>query len=42
MIQTIGPPGARIRRSDRQAIIEGVETHRATLLAEWEACQGDS
>ena len=42
MIELKGPPDARMRPSDRKAIIDGVEKHRAELLAEWEACQEES
>ena len=40
MIQLVRPPNARIDRTDRRAIIEGVERHREELLREFEACQG--
>jgi hypothetical protein len=39
MIELIRPPGATIKGSDRRAIVKGIESHRAELLAEWEACQ---
>lgn len=41
MIELIRPPDAKIRGSDRKAIVKGVEENRAALLAEWESCQGD-
>ncbi len=40
MIVLQSPPNARIAKSDRKAIIEGVESNRDELLKEWEACQG--
>ncbi len=41
MIEPIRPPDAKIKGKDRRAIVEGVEKHRAELLAEWEKCQVD-
>lgn len=41
MIELIRPPDAKIRGSDRRAIVKGVEENRVALLAEWESCQGD-
>ena len=41
MIELIRPPGAKMKRADRKAIVAGVEEHRLALLAEWERCQGD-
>jgi Domain of unknown function (DUF4160) len=40
MIEVLRPPDARIDRSDRKAIVQGVEAHRDALLREFEACQG--
>lgn len=40
MIEVVRPENARIDRTDRKAIIEGVELHREALLREFEACQG--
>ena len=39
MIQLLRPPGARMRGSDRRAIVSGVLARRLELLEEWEACQ---
>lgn len=41
MIEILRPPNARMSRSDRRTIIEGVMAHRPELLAEWEAAQAD-
>ena len=40
MIELIGPPGARIGKKDRKALVEGAERHRPQLLSEWEQCNG--
>jgi len=39
MIQSLKPPDARMSRTDRRAIVEGVGRHRLELLTEWEAAQ---
>ncbi len=41
MIEIVGPPDARMSRSDRRALVEGAETHRLALLVEWESCQAE-
>ena len=41
MIELLRPPDAKMSRTDRRAIIEGVRTHRPELLVEWEAAQAD-
>ena len=41
MIELRTPPDARMRGTDRRAIIEGVRTYRNELLMEWEAAQVD-
>ena len=40
MIALQRPSDARITKSDRKAITEGVEKNRYALLKEWETCQG--
>lgn len=39
MIQVVKPGDAHISRSDRRALVSGVEKHRFDLLQEWEVCQ---
>ena len=42
MIELLRPPDATIKRNERKAIIEAVESHRAELLKEWDVCYGES
>lgn len=41
MIELLRPPNATMKRSERKAIVEAVESHRAELLKEWEVCHGE-